>query len=200
MKKIVYATKNPAKVAYMKKVLQPLKLEIQGLDTLETPNIEENGINPLENARYKAMQYYKILKKPLFSCDSGLYIQNLPDKLQPGLHVRRPYGKYLNDEEMIQWYSRLARQYGNLKAFYINAICYIEDLQHIYESDDISLWSLPFLIVDTPHHKIDPGFPLDRLTKNIETNTYIYDQEASANINEYVGFCDFFKQCLFKNM
>ena len=35
------------------------------------------------------------------SMDDGLYIENIPEELQPGLFVRRVNGKELNNEEMI---------------------------------------------------------------------------------------------------
>ena len=39
-----------------------------------------NGRTPLENARQKAEFYYSIFKMPVFSCDSGMYIEGLPEE------------------------------------------------------------------------------------------------------------------------
>ena len=44
--------------------------------------------------------------------DNNLYIEGLPDEKQPGTHVRRINGKELNDEEMIEYYSKLGNEYG----------------------------------------------------------------------------------------
>ena len=40
--------------------------------------------DPLENARQKALAYYRICGQPVFSQDSGLYIEGLPKERQPG--------------------------------------------------------------------------------------------------------------------
>ena len=51
--------------------------------------INENGKTPLENAEIKAKAYYEAFQMPVFSCDSGLYFDELQEEEQPGLHVRR---------------------------------------------------------------------------------------------------------------
>ena len=61
-----------------------------------------------------------------------------------GTPVRRIHGKYLTDDEMIDYYSNLARQYGDLKATYKNAICLAMDEGHIYEALFRFLAELPF--------------------------------------------------------
>ena len=55
----------------------------------------------IENARIKALAYYAALKRPVFTCDSGLYIDGLADSEQPGVHVRMVNGKRLTDDEMV---------------------------------------------------------------------------------------------------
>lgn len=148
----------------------------------------------MENARSKALAYYQVFQQPLFSCDSGLYFKGLPEECQPGVHVRRRQGKRLNDDEMTAWYAHLANTYGTITAYYVNAICYIKDAEHIYESDDVSLWSQPFHIVSTPHEKKVSGFPLDRISKNVQTGLYFYDQEQELNELEAIGIRSFFKK------
>lgn len=77
--KILYGTTNPSKLEYMKRMLYGLDIELIGLKDINliTQNIDESGNNPLENARIKAIAYYKAAKTPVFSCDSGLYIEGL---------------------------------------------------------------------------------------------------------------------------
>ena len=86
----------------MRRQLEGTGIELLGLrDMPESPvNVDESGRSPLENARIKALTYYKQYGVPVFSCDSGLYIQQLPEELQPGTHVRNVNGKRLSDEEM----------------------------------------------------------------------------------------------------
>ena len=88
--KLLYATGNPAKLSAMQRRLEGTGIEVIGLKDVEkeVPVVPETGKSPLENARQKAMAYYKALQIPLFSCDSGLYFDNVPDEVQPGIHVR----------------------------------------------------------------------------------------------------------------
>ena len=41
-----------------------------------------------------------------------LLIEELPEEKQPGTHVRRVNGKELSDEEMIEYYTGLVKEYG----------------------------------------------------------------------------------------
>ena len=101
--KLLYGTGNSAKLDAMRHRLEGLNLEILGLRDIDKriPEVEENGVTPLENARVKAHAYYETFGMPVFSCDSGLYFEGVPEEIQPGVHVRTVNGKYLTDEEML---------------------------------------------------------------------------------------------------
>lgn len=75
MTKFVYGTGNPAKLDHMRRMLAPLNLNFIGAKETDItlPDVDESGNTPLENARIKALAYYKALKRPVFACDSGLY-------------------------------------------------------------------------------------------------------------------------------
>lgn len=195
--KLLYGTKNPAKISVMKKQLKQIGIEITGLDSLDItiPDIVEDGNTPLENARKKAYSYYNVIKIPVFSCDSGLYFDNVPDNLQPGVHVRTVNGRYLTDAGMISYYSGLAHKYGNLKARYKNAICLILDNNHIYEAMEPSMESSQFIITEKPHKTLKKGFPLDSLSIDIKTGQYYYDlpEEELEKMAVEDGFLSFFK-------
>lgn len=47
-----------------------------------------------------------------------MYFDNVPDEIQPGAHVRTVNGVCLSDGQMIEYYSGLVKQYGNLTARY----------------------------------------------------------------------------------
>ena len=196
--KILYGTTNKAKIDVMKRVVKSLGIELISLNDLEgeLPVIEENGKNPLENARIKAETYYAMFKLPVFSCDSGLYFDELDDEEQPGVYVRRVNGKELNDEEMIEYYSSLAKQHGGiLTGRYRNGIYFIVDEKTIYSSMDLSLATEPFLLSEIPHKKRVEGFPLDSLSKDIATGEYYYDlKEKDLTSNMEEGFRQFFSQ------
>lgn len=202
--KLLYGTGNPAKLAAMKGRLEQIDIELIGLNVLKAegrviPDVEENGSSPLENARQKALAYYKAFQIPVFSCDSGLYFDNVPDEIQPGVHVRNVNGKCLTDEEMMEHYAGLVRQYGNLVARYKNAICFVVDEEHIYEAMDDSLASEPFILTDKPHSAIrKKGFPLDSMSMDIRTNKYYYDLSAEE-LEQFAvedGFLEFFRKVL----
>lgn len=204
--RLLYGTGNPAKLKAMKNRLKELDIEIIGLDELDLtnlngiiPDVLESGTNPLENARQKANIYYHVFHMPVFSCDSGLYIEELPEKLQPGVHVRRVNGISLTDEEMLEYYSGLAKQYGNLTARYKNAICLILDEKNVFESMADSLASEPFWITAKPHSIRKPGFPLDSLSLERKTGKYYYDQEPAQLDKVAVedGMLEFFRRALY---
>lgn len=199
--KILYGTGNPAKLEAMRRRLEGLNIEIIGLKDIdmEIPEIEEDGTTPLENARKKALGYYQAFQIPVFSCDSGLYIENIPEEEQPGVHVRTIKGKYLTDDEMLEHYTNLAVKYGDLKARYRNAICLVLDEKHIYEAMEESMASEPFFITSKPHSSIrKEGFPLDSISIDIKTGKYFYDLEGNELDQVAVedGFLEFFRQHL----
>lgn len=202
--KLLYGTGNPAKLSAMQNRLGQLDIELIGLNDLRAegrviPEVVENGNTPLENARLKAMAYYQAFQIPVFSCDSGLYFDNVPDEIQPGVHVRNVNGKCLSDDEMIDYYSGLVKIYGNLVARYRNAICFVMDNTHIYEAMEPTMESERFILTDQPHSTIrKKGFPLDSISLDIKTNQYYYDlpEEKLEQVAVEDGFLEFFKNVL----
>lgn len=182
--KLLFGTGNQAKLSVMRNRLDKIGIELIGLNDLKAegktiPKVEESGNTPLENARLKALAYYEEFGIPVFSCDSGLYFDNVPYDVQPGVHVRNVNGKCLSDDEMLEHYVELARKYGNLMAQYRNAICFIMDKDHIYEAMDPSIYSEKFILTDKPHSLIrKKGFPLDSMSIDMKTNKYYYDLTA----------------------
>lgn len=202
--KLLYGTGNLAKLSAMRNRLEQLDIELIGLNDLRVegknvPEVKEDGNTPLENARLKAMVYYEAFQIPVFSCDSGLYFDNVPDEVQPGVHVRNVNGKCLSDDEMIDYYSGLVKAYGNLVARYRNAICFVMDNTHIYETMEPSMESEKFILTDKPHSMIrKEGFPLDSISLDIKTNKYYYDlpEDKLEQLAVEDGFLEFFKNIL----
>lgn len=199
--KIIFGTGNQAKLDAMKRRLEPLGVELMGLRDIDMaiPDIIENGNTPLENAAKKAGAYYTAFHMPVFSCDSGLYIDNVSDSEQPGVHVRTINGKYLTDDEMLEHYTKLAARHGNPVARYRNAIClYVSD-RKIYSAMDKDMESKPFILTSIPHSKIrKEGFPLDSISIDIKTGEYFYDlsQEELNSFQVEDGFCRFFREVM----
>ena len=179
--KILYGTTNKGKLQAMRSALESFDIELIGLGDIdsELPCINENGKTPLENAEIKAKAYYEAFHMPVFSCDSGLYFDELQEEEQPGLHVRRVNDKELTDDEMIAYYAALAERHGGrITGRYRNAIYFILDEDHQYSSMDMSIATEPFILVAEPHEKRVEGFPLDSLSIDIETGKYYYDLEV----------------------
>lgn len=199
--KLIYATGNPAKLEAMRHRLEPLGIELIGMKELgiAVPQVIEDGKTPLENAEKKARAYFEAFQTPVFSCDSGLYFDEIPEEEQPGVHVRTVDGKYLSDDEMIEHYSKLAQKYGKVTARYKNAICLVLDDKHIYKAMEKGMESTPFFIAEKPHSKIrKPGFPIDSLSIDIRTGKYFYDLEPHELEKVAVedGFLEFFRRIL----
>ena len=190
--KLLYGTGNLAKLSAMRNRLEQLDIELIGLNDLRVegknvPEVKEDGNTPLENARLKAMVYYEDFQI------------NVPDEVQPGVHVRNVNGKCLSDDEMIDYYSGLVKVYGNLVARYRNAICFVMDNTHIYETMEPSMESEKFILTDKPHSTIrKEGFPLDSISLDIKTNKYYYDlpEDKLEQLAVEDGFLEFFKNIL----
>lgn len=198
--KILYGTTNKGKLQAMAAAVKSLDIDLIGLNELdcELPCINENGHTPLENAEIKAKAYYKAFHMPIFSCDSGLYFDELKEEEQPGIHVRRINGKELTDDEMIQYYSSLAKQHGGkITGRYRNAIYFIIDENHHYSSMEMSIATEPFILIGEPHLKRVEGFPLDSLSIDIASGKYYYDLEVkdvSTSVDD--GVRKFFSEIL----
>ena len=199
--KLLYGTGNPAKLDAMKKRLAILGIECIGLREIDraVPEVIEDGSTPLENAEKKAKAYYEAFHMPVFSCDSGLYIDGIPKTEQPGVHVRTINGKYLTDDEMLEYYINMVVKYGDLVARYRNAICLYTDDGRKYSAMDKDMESGPFLITQTAHRIRKKGFPLDSISLDIKTGKHFYDltEEELDQVAVEDGFLRFFKNLNF---
>ena len=110
--KVLFATTNPAKVKYYANRLLKDGIELVTLKDLNIDlDVEENGMTPIENSIIKATAYYKLSGLPTIAVDDGLFLNNVPDSIQPGTNVRRVNGKRLDDEEMIEHYINIINEY-----------------------------------------------------------------------------------------
>ncbi|MCL2575247.1 MAG: hypothetical protein FWE33_02325 [Defluviitaleaceae bacterium] len=198
--KLVFGTTNAGKIEFIKRRVEGLGVEILCLNDVNAPklHIEECGNSPLENAKIKTLAYYDVLRVPLFSADSGLYIDGLDNARQPGINVRGE-GDWMDDEQTIAHYSALAAELGGkMKAQYKNAICLIDKdgVMHEYMGDDIA--SEPFYLVEKPHTIRRKGFPLDSLSVDIASGMYYDDLEDNSKyyMGMADGFAEFFKRVL----
>lgn len=158
---LLYGTANQGKLLVMRRALSPLGIRVKGLmDRKEKiPIVPETGHSLLENARLKAKAYFEVYKTPVFSCDTGLYFENVPQEYQPGIYVRRVKGYEMSDEEMTEYYAGLAQKFGDLRAQYRNAVCYCKSEQEVYESDGVQFWGNLFCLLPFPIEEASLVFP-----------------------------------------
>ena len=182
MKKILFATGNMAKVNRFLDGLLAKDIQILTLKDIDINlNIEENGKDAIENALIKARAYYEKTKIPTLAMDDTLYLENVPINKQPGMYVRRVAGKTLSDDEMISYYSSLAKEYGNngkLTARWIYGMALIKDgkeYTYTWSKDD-------FYIVSTPSNIINPGYPLNTISINKKLNKYFTDMTVEDKL------------------
>jgi len=195
MKEIVFGTKNRAKILVVEKTIKNLPLKIISIEDIV--NVKETGSTPLENAVIKSKGYYDIIKKPVFSIDSGLYINNFSDDIQPGVYVRRVNGIELNDEEMIEYYSSKIREHGDSHAHYKTAIALATE-NKIYTHE----WKDYTFFTNKPSKVRIPGHPLTSLEICLRLNKYYAEltEEERKNNKEALNYelYNFFKNLITK--
>ncbi len=192
--KVLFATTNQAKVGKYKESLKEKGIELITINDLDFKiEVNENGKNAIENAYIKAKTYYNATKIPTIGMDNCLFIEELPEEKQPGTHVRRIKGKELNDEEMIEYYTKLANKYGGkltAKWVYGMVIC------NQQERKEYSWSKSNFYLIDRPCEKRNPGYPLDSISVIPETNQYWLElteedkkkNKEKDNTNDVVAF------------
>ena len=182
--KLLFATKNPAKVKRYATKLQDKGIEVLTLKDINLNlDIQETGKNAIENAYLKAKAYYEATKITTIGIDDNLFIEELSEEKQPGTNVRRVNGKELTDEEMIQYYTTLVKENGGrLTAKWVYGIVIyngIEPKQYTWSKEH-------FYFVEKPHEKRNPGYPLDSISIMPEYNKYFVEltkEEKMKNKN-----------------
>lgn len=180
MKEVLFATTNPAKVKSYKEELKKIGIELKTIKDLDNNiDIEENGKNAIENACIKAKAYYNATKMPTIGMDNNLFIEELPEEKQPGTYVRRINGKYLTDDEMIEYYTKLVKEYGGrLTAKWVYGMAIYNG-----KEEKTYTWSKDhFYFIDKPSKNRNTGYPLDSITIVPEFNKYLVELTEEEKI------------------
>ena len=183
--KILFATTNPAKIKKYKDELKKNNIDLITIKDLNINiDVEENGKNAIENAYIKAKAYYDATGIVTIGMDNNLFIEELPEDKQPGTHVRRVNGKNLNDEEMIEYYTNLVKEYGEkLTAKWVYGMVIYngkETKEHTWSKEH-------FYFVSEPCQIRNPGYPLDSISIMPEYNKYfveLTEEEIKKNKKE----------------
>ncbi len=196
MIKVLFATGNETKAKRFSKGLEERGIEVITLKDIDVNiDVEENGKDAIENALIKARAYSEVIDIPVFAMDDNLYLENVPLDKQPGMYVRRVNGKRLNDEEMIEHYTNMVKEYGidgKLVCRWVYGMAVINDGKestYTWSKDD-------FYMVDKPSNKVDPGYPLNTISINKKINKYFTDiteedkliiQEDESDVVEFIA-------------
>jgi len=192
---ILLGTTNPSKLKRFASMLDGYGctfLSPDDLDILGEP--DENGFTPEDNARLKAKFYGQYADFVLCE-DSGLYLScfSLDDPRQPGLHIRTPMnGKRLDDDEMIDYYSKLIASAGGFtEAYYLDAYA-VSVRGNVYSFMNDSLCrARAFLMTSAPSPLRHPGWPLDSISKYRNTDRYFVDGKPDTPWEDPVATAEY---------
>ena len=186
MKQILFATGNQSKAKRFQKDLLKKNIEILTLNDVNTTiEVEENGTTAIENALIKARAYANIVNCPVMAMDDTLYLENVPEDKQPGMYVRRVNGRRLTDEEMIEHYTNLVREYGidnKIVARWVYGMAIIandEEFTYTWNHSD-------FYLTTQPTEITYPGYPLDSISMNPKLNKYFTELTEEVSISSCV--------------
>lgn len=188
MKQILFATTNKSKINDFKEKLFKYNIEVLSLEDLNIKlDVNENGKSVIENALIKVRSCKKYTNLPIIGMDDSLFLEGVPEDIQPGLYVRRVSGKTLNDEEMIDYYTSIVKKYGingriDCKWVYGFALIDADRKEYTYS------WCIDnFYMVEKASNIIKPGYPLNSITKYKENNKYFdeinNDEKEKLNID-----------------
>jgi HD superfamily phosphodiesterase len=180
--RLLYGTNNQGKLKRLQAVFADTEIEIVGPRDLGIQiNAEEAGETPLENARLKAEAFYQASGIATFAVDSGLYMDKLPDDLQPGVFVRRVGGRELKDQEMFDYYRKLLMSIGGRSpGFWRDGMVLINECGELFEQE---FREETFLTAEASPVRV-PGLPLGALQIDPELNLYKSEITAQQRLNK----------------
>ena len=183
--RILIGTTNPSKVKLFADMLLRTHTQLFTLADLEIHSEpEETGSTLAENAEIKAA-YYARYADNVICMDSGLYLDalELEDARQPGLHVRTPGGcARLDDEQMIAYYSALARELGGRAlAYYMDAVAITKDGEGtVLAQTRQEAAQKAFYLTDMADPRRRIGWPLDSLSFRLD-GTHFLDEAKEGD-------------------
>lgn len=195
---VLIATQNEAKIKKYSTMLNALGIKYKTLRDFDYDiDVEETGNSSKENAIIKANAYYKAFKMPLIVDDSALILDKLSPEKQPGVFVRRANdGRRMSDEEMIQIYSKEIEEVGGeTTGGFVIATSIVDENGKIHTNE----LKHDRLFVSNPCQERNPGYPMNSLIYDKETNTYLAQVYEGKNIykgNSFGKDFEFIKKVL----
>lgn len=196
--KVLFATKNCSKVDRFKNYLKKYDIDLISLNDLDfSVSVIENGKDSISNAIIKARAYSSYFDI-CFAMDDSLFIDGIPDSLQPRDKVRRVNGKSLSDSEMIDYYMGLVKSYSNCHKLFIKwvyGICLIiNSKEFTYSWDKSSCY-----LTDSVSSVVNPGYPLNSISKYIDDDTFVSESNRVSKVDEEKGVLAFLVNTILDN-
>lgn len=165
--KILFATKNPGKLAEFKKAFDKLhrNYEVISFDNLsyDIPDCEETGTTFEENALLKVKNAQRYLQDAdenmvIVADDSGMKIDHLNG--EPGVFTRRWNGSEMSDDEIIDYCLDKLKGVHNRSASYVS--CFVISTPD-GENKTIAGENLGVILQDPKRDSILKGMPFRSL-------------------------------------
>lgn len=133
--KLMIATHNPGKLREFSRILSPLGFEVLSQEQAGAVlEVEESGSTFLENARLKALAFYRATGIPSVADDSGLCVEAL--ELRPGVYSARYCGEEASYEVkiagLLQELDEVPRE--KRTAYFESAVCCVLDENTLLET------------------------------------------------------------------
>ncbi len=128
MIELVVASGNQHKISEITGLLMGLPVKVSSLsDYPDSPKVVEDGKTFEDNARKKAREIFKYLKKPVLADDSGLEVVVLGN--QPGVFSARFAGEQATDQQNNDLLLKRMNgmQADQRAASFVCSICFIDD-------------------------------------------------------------------------
>jgi XTP/dITP diphosphohydrolase len=159
--KLVIATHNPGKLAEMRELLAPHRIEAVSAGELGLGEPEETGDSFRANAKIKAIAAAQAANLPAFADDSGLAVEALGGA--PGIYSARWAGKPADFMVAMTRIERLLAERGattpdQRKAHFVSALCVAWPDQHLEEVEARADGTLVWPPRGTAGFGYDPAF------------------------------------------
>ncbi len=178
MKKLLIATKNPAKFNDIKSSLSDLQFDFLSLKDIKIDKeVEETGKTFEENAKKKALFYAKKTGLPTLADDGGIEIDSLNG--EPGIKTRRWInGIETTDEQLIKYTLIRMRQYKDRTAQLRAILCLALPNGKTHQVEG----KIRGIIAEKPYSKHKQGFPFDALLYFLDKRKYYYQLKYEDKI------------------
>ncbi len=183
--KVLFATTNPAKIEYYYDQLKKKGIELLIPKDLNLElEVEETGTDAIENAIIKARAFHEATGLTTIAMDDTLFIEGLPDEEQPKTHVRRVNGKRLNDVEMIEHYTSIAKKLGGqANGYWLHGVAVCKDGN--VNTYDVKSYNT---FLQESSSVVTEGYPLDSISIVPKYNKYrseLTEEERNVERLEY---------------